>query len=131
MLLNSKEDKEMIHEINARTATKWANALQVAHDFLIENMQYGDDWKEECSVIEEILHFLAKIEAQDNSNDSIYLYGMRNRGFSIGCQPMDGLVGLSSMERSEYYDVIMYARKLDNKEMQDFELDYLGMENNQ
>ena len=42
----------------------------------------------------------------------LYLYGMRLRGFSIG----------------RYHDIICYTGKLDEKDLRDYELDYLGME---
>lgn len=54
-----------------------------------------------------------------------YVYGMRLRGFSPGCQPMEGL-----RERrdggAKYYDLLVYDRKLTDKEMRDYELDFVG-----
>lgn len=41
----------------------------------------------------------------------MYKYGMRLRGFSLGCQPMNGLVGVSD-EDDRYYNVISYSREL-------------------
>lgn len=59
-----------------------------------------------------------------------YLYGMRLRGFSIGCQPMNGFEGLvEEMPRTvekEYHDVLIYNRKLTEEEVENYELDYLG-----
>lgn len=48
--------------INKETATKWADTIQIIHDFLVCNMQYGDDWEEECKVLEDIIGVLADIE---------------------------------------------------------------------
>lgn len=55
-----------------------------------------------------------------------YLYGMRLRGFSLGCQP-------KGAERRDdpsgrYYDIIVYDRKLPLKDEHYFDLDFLGVE---
>lgn len=55
-------------------------------------------------------------------------YGMRLRGFSIGCQPMDGLIGRQDDSTGKYYDVLVYRRKLDDVEVEAYELDYIGEE---
>ena len=52
-----------------------------------------------------------------------YLYGMEERGFSLGCQPKDGLLGLSDKSSGKYYDIIEYSRKLTEKEIKEYELD--------
>jgi len=57
-----------------------------------------------------------------------YTYGMRLRGFSIGCQPKEGFVERRDDISGLYYDVLVYNRKLTNKELDDYELDYLGEE---
>ena len=54
-----------------------------------------------------------------------YRYGMRLRGFSIGCQPKDGLIRREDSSDKNYYDVIVYDRKLTEKEMNDYALDEL------
>lgn len=54
-----------------------------------------------------------------------YKYGMRLRGFSIGCQPR-GVYKRVDDETGKYHDIIIYARKLTDKEVSDYELDYLG-----
>lgn len=56
----------------------------------------------------------------------MYKYGMRLRGFSIGCQPMDGFVERVDDKNGRYYDIIVYDRMLSGKEVMDYELDYLG-----
>ena len=39
---------------------------------------------------------------------------------------MKGLVLASEDKSGEYYDILSYARKLTDKEVNDYELDYLG-----
>lgn len=54
-----------------------------------------------------------------------YRYGMRLRGFSPGCQPMNGLLGREDDTSGRYYDIIVYNRELTEKELSDYELDKL------
>lgn len=54
-----------------------------------------------------------------------YLYGMRFRGFSIGCQPMKGLIKREDDKSGKYYDLLLYDRKLTTKELNDYELEYI------
>lgn len=58
--------------------------------------------------------------------NSLYTYGMRLRGFSPGCQPMNGLVRREDSAGKKYYDVLVYDRELTEKEVRDYELDALG-----
>lgn len=55
-----------------------------------------------------------------------YKYGMKSRGFSIGCQPMNGFVNREDDEDGRYYDIICYNRKLTVDEIKNYELDFLG-----
>ena len=57
-----------------------------------------------------------------------YTYGMRLRGFSLGCQPKEGFVKRRDDISGLYYDVLVYNRKLTSKELNDYELDFLGEE---
>ena len=57
-----------------------------------------------------------------------YLYGMRLRGFSPGCQPKTGLIKRLDDITGKYWDIIVYDHKLSNSEVNSFELDYLGEE---
>lgn len=50
---------------------------------------------------------------------------MRIRGFSIGCQPMDGLIERKDSNDKRYYDIISYSRPLTDKEMKNFSLDLI------
>ena len=55
-----------------------------------------------------------------------YIYGMRLRGYSPGCQPKDGLVMRLDDRTGKYHDKLSYNRRLTEKEERDYELDYLG-----
>lgn len=55
----------------------------------------------------------------------LYKYGMRLRGFSIGCQPMNGLI-MTEDGNMKYYSYLYYERKLTDKELEDYELDFIG-----
>lgn len=56
----------------------------------------------------------------------VYLYGMRLRGFSPGCQPALGLVDAEDDIMNEYHSILTYDRPLTDAELSEFELDYLG-----
>ncbi len=53
----------------------------------------------------------------------LYAYGMRMRGFSIGCQPLKGLIEYEPDRSGKYYDILYYGRELTEKELRDYELD--------
>lgn len=55
----------------------------------------------------------------------MYLYGMRLRGFSIGCQP-SGVVKRIDDTTGKYWDVIAYDRRLTDAETTSYDLDYIG-----
>lgn len=54
-----------------------------------------------------------------------YRYGMRLRGFAPMCQPKEGLLRREDDPSGKYYDIIVYDRKLSDKELRDYELDSL------
>jgi len=56
---------------------------------------------------------------------TLYRYGMRLRGYSIGCQPK-GCIDREDDESGRYYDIITYDRELTEAEMDEYELDFLG-----
>ena len=56
----------------------------------------------------------------------MYKYGMRLRGYSIGCQPMDGLWRAEEDRGGKYHNILLYIRPLNDHEMEEYELDYLG-----
>ena len=55
-----------------------------------------------------------------------YAYGMKLRGFSIGCQPKDGFLERIDDTSGTFYDILIYNRNLSEKEINDYELVYLG-----
>ena len=55
----------------------------------------------------------------------IHRYGMRLRGFSIGCQPKEGFIRREDDTTGKYHDIIVYDRELTEKELADYELDRL------
>ena len=57
----------------------------------------------------------------------LYKYGMRIRGFSIGCQPA-GVVKRIDDPAGKYWDIIFYERKLTEEELRHYSLDDLGTE---
>ena len=71
------------------------------------------------------------MEFEESIMKTYYYYGMRLRGFAPGCQPSKGLMGKSDYDISKwvkrkYHDIIVYDRQLDETELADYELDYLG-----
>ena len=52
-----------------------------------------------------------------------YKYGMRLRGFAPGCQPLRGFVERLDDETGKYYDILVYYRKLTEKEQHNYDLD--------
>ena len=54
-----------------------------------------------------------------------YRYGMRLRGFSIGCQPKEGLLYREDDTTGKYWDVIVYNRELTDEEINHYSLDRL------
>jgi len=62
---------------------------------------------------------------------TLYKYGMRLRGFSIGCQPMKNLYDRqddTGKYSRRYHDIIRYTEKLGDDDLRNYELDYLGEE---
>lgn len=57
----------------------------------------------------------------------MYLYGMRLRGFSIGCQP-SGVIERMDDASGKYWDIIAYRRRLTDDEIKSYDLDYIGEE---
>lgn len=55
-----------------------------------------------------------------------YRYGMKYRGFSMGCQPMDGLQSVYDDPNGRYHNILEYDRMLTGAEVADYELTYLG-----
>lgn len=55
----------------------------------------------------------------------MYEYGMRLRGFSPFCQPMNGLIERKDDLSGRYYDILIYNRKLTESELSEYELDFI------
>jgi hypothetical protein len=55
----------------------------------------------------------------------VYKYGMRLRGFSIGCQPMQNFYKREDGNK-KYCDIITYTKPLTKKEIKDYSLDFIG-----
>ena len=65
-----------------------------------------------------------------------YIYGMKARPFSIGCQPMEGLITSDAFkvlkmdldeESQGYHSTLLYNRKLTEEEIYDYELEFVGI----
>ena len=54
-----------------------------------------------------------------------YWYGMRLRGYSPGCQPKNGLLFVHDDPDGKYWDILSYNRELTDKEIRDYELDFI------
>jgi len=54
-----------------------------------------------------------------------YRYGMTERGFSPGAQPMVGFVERQDDPTGEYYDILVYDRTLKFEEVSSYDLRYL------
>ena len=53
-----------------------------------------------------------------------YKYGMRLRGFSPGCQPMEGLVRVEHpLDMIKWWDILVYDRELNDTELFLYDLD--------
>lgn len=55
-----------------------------------------------------------------------YKYGMKARGYSIGCQP-PGVVKFEDVDKKTtgYYSIITYLKPLTEKEVKDYELEII------
>jgi len=61
---------------------------------------------------------------------------MKARPFSIGCQPMEGLITSNAFKilkmnldewNQGYHSTLLYDRKLTEKELYDYELEFVGV----
>lgn len=57
---------------------------------------------------------------------TLYKYGMRLRGFSLGCQPRDNFYRRLDDTTNKYYDILLYTKPLDRCDTISYELDYIG-----
>lgn len=57
----------------------------------------------------------------------MFKYGMRLRGFSIGCQPLKGFIERQDDESGKYHDILLYDRPLKDAELEEYELDFIAI----
>ena len=57
-----------------------------------------------------------------------YYYGMRIRGFSPGCQPMDGFIERRDDWTGKYWDILAYDHELSKADCEHYSLEYIAME---
>lgn len=58
----------------------------------------------------------------NSDNRSEFTYGMRSRGYSIGCQPMDGLIRTQPDANCNFHDILIYNRELTDDEVRHYSL---------
>lgn len=56
----------------------------------------------------------------------MFKYGMRLRGFSLGCQPICGFVERLDDETGKYWDILVYNRQLTEQEILDYDLEAIN-----
>lgn len=59
-----------------------------------------------------------------------YCYGMMERGFSPGCQPMENLIDWQDSDRKKtgFWSILVYSKKLSPCIEKEYSLKYLGEE---
>jgi hypothetical protein len=55
-----------------------------------------------------------------------YVYGMRERGYGEGNQPIEGFVEKMEDPTEAFWDLLIYERELSEKEIKEYDLRYLG-----
>ena len=55
-----------------------------------------------------------------------YYYGMRLRGFSPGCQPMEGFIRREDDFTDRYWDIIVYDRELSADDCSHYDLELIA-----
>lgn len=85
---------------------------------------FRKDFPDRCQTFEEYLDRFFRND--DFEEIEVHTYGMRLRGFSPGCQPMKGLLFTADDESGRYHDLLVYDRELTDKELSEYELDYIG-----
>ena len=55
-----------------------------------------------------------------------YIYGMKHRGFSPGCQPKHDFYERLDDDSGKYYDLLVYNELLSADEMANYELEFVG-----
>lgn len=60
-----------------------------------------------------------------------YYYGMKLRGFSPGCQPMEGFVRREDDWTGKYWDILVYDHRLTSADCEHYDLEFISMERSQ
>ena len=58
----------------------------------------------------------------------LFYYGMRLRGFSPGCQPMDGFVERQDDWTGKYWDILVYDHMLSDADCDHYDLEFITNE---
>lgn len=53
---------------------------------------------------------------------NIYKYGMKYRGFSIGCQPMQNLIEAQEDPTGVYFNILLYSEPLTKEDLKSYQL---------
>jgi hypothetical protein len=56
-----------------------------------------------------------------------YYYGMRLRGFSPGCQPMEGFIRCEDDWAGRYWNILVYDRELSADDCRHYDLDFIAV----
>ena len=58
----------------------------------------------------------------------LYFYGMRSRGFRNGNQPLTGLRNFITDRTGKYHTILVYSRRLDDKDLEKYDLEFIKEE---
>jgi hypothetical protein len=56
----------------------------------------------------------------------VFYYGMRSRGFSPGCQPMEGFLERQDDWTGKYWDIIVYDHELSRADCEHYDLEFVA-----
>lgn len=116
---------EELQELRSKIV-KYLNFITDFKDSVIEEVNNYQEqirnFKKEPLTDNETIEKLKEIfyeEKKERQNE--FEYTFRNRGFSPGCQPIDGLIKHET-RKGFHYEVLTYNRKLSEEEISNFEL---------
>ena len=116
----SEARRRAIRKFDAEKVDRVTIRLPKGSKEIIKNAGY--------SVNQYVIHAVMQQMVMDGLVKVEYRYGMRLRGFSPGCQPKEGFIERQDDTTGKYHDILVYDRPLSDKELADYELDYLGGE---
>ena len=120
-------------EMSTMTMTKRSASIQkyqnkAIKQFLLKINRFTEpellEWLESQPNKQGYIKELILADMEKNQSKQ-YRYGMRLRGFSIGCQPMDGFVERQDDASGMYHDILVYDRQLTQEELDEYELDWI------